>query len=356
MATYKNLRKVLNLPTLSANPSSGVNGEMYFNTTDSALYIYDGAWKKATQSSTYSYQGTQTGFCVGGGSTETNQQGIISSFSLTSDGNATSVGNVAASDNYSWGATFNGGSNGYQAGGGTGSTNKRRVDKFSMTSPGASSNVATLSADQWRGGAGTAQTFGLSFGAVGTSGLNVIQTVTFATDGVASSSYSMSTKRAWPACGNNTTHTYLLGGYNAISGAAATSVEKFAHSNDANSVAYSGTISTGSHKQATGTSSTEKVFKAGGMDSSFSNQIESIAFASEANATDLGNLLSAINNGNLTGVSGEAHGYMCGGATYNYPSGTAINNIQKLAYANSNNATDVGNLTQTTQKARCCFI
>ena len=50
MATYKNLRKVLNLPTLSASPSSGVNGEMYFNTTDSALYIYDGAWKKVTQS------------------------------------------------------------------------------------------------------------------------------------------------------------------------------------------------------------------------------------------------------------------------------------------------------------------
>ena len=50
MATYKNLRKVLNLPTLSASPSSGVNGEMYFNTTDSALYIYDGEWKKATQS------------------------------------------------------------------------------------------------------------------------------------------------------------------------------------------------------------------------------------------------------------------------------------------------------------------
>ena len=50
MATYKNLRKVLSLPTLSASPSSGVNGEMYFNTTDSALNIYDGAWKKATQS------------------------------------------------------------------------------------------------------------------------------------------------------------------------------------------------------------------------------------------------------------------------------------------------------------------
>ena len=50
MATYKNLRKVLNLPTLSESPSSGVNGEMYFNTGDSALYIYDGAWKKVTQS------------------------------------------------------------------------------------------------------------------------------------------------------------------------------------------------------------------------------------------------------------------------------------------------------------------
>ena len=50
MATYRNIRKVLNLPTLSANPSSGANGEMYFNTTDLALYIYDGEWKKVTQS------------------------------------------------------------------------------------------------------------------------------------------------------------------------------------------------------------------------------------------------------------------------------------------------------------------
>ena len=50
MAAYKNLRKVLNLPTLSESPSSGVNGEMYFNTTDSALFIYDGEWKKSTQS------------------------------------------------------------------------------------------------------------------------------------------------------------------------------------------------------------------------------------------------------------------------------------------------------------------
>ena len=162
MATYRNIRKVLNLPTLSASPSSGVNGEMYFNTGDLALYIYDGEWKKVTQSSTYSYQGSSTGFCVGGDSTEGTSQGIISSFSLTSDGNATSVGKVAASDNYSWGATFNGGSNGYQAGGGTGSTNKRRVDKFSMTSPAASSNVATLGADQWRGGAGAVGAMGVA--------------------------------------------------------------------------------------------------------------------------------------------------------------------------------------------------
>ena len=52
MATYRNIRKVLNLPTLSASPSSGVNGEMYFNTTDLALFIYDGEWKKVTQSAT----------------------------------------------------------------------------------------------------------------------------------------------------------------------------------------------------------------------------------------------------------------------------------------------------------------
>ena len=61
MATYRNIRKVLNLPTLSASPSSGVNGEMYFNTADLALYIYDGAWKKVTQSAaTPTYDWTTT--------------------------------------------------------------------------------------------------------------------------------------------------------------------------------------------------------------------------------------------------------------------------------------------------------
>ena len=61
MATYRNIRKVLNLPTLSASPSSGANGEMYFNTADLALYIYDGAWKKVTQSAaTPTYDWTTT--------------------------------------------------------------------------------------------------------------------------------------------------------------------------------------------------------------------------------------------------------------------------------------------------------
>ena len=61
MATYRNIRKVLNLPTLSASPGSGVNGEMYFNTADLALYIYDGEWKKVTQSAaTPTYDWTTT--------------------------------------------------------------------------------------------------------------------------------------------------------------------------------------------------------------------------------------------------------------------------------------------------------
>ena len=58
MATYRNISKVLNLPTLSASPSSGVNGEMYFNTTDLALYIYDGAWKKVTQTGPHTVDAT----------------------------------------------------------------------------------------------------------------------------------------------------------------------------------------------------------------------------------------------------------------------------------------------------------
>ena len=119
MATYKNLRKVLNLPTLSASPSSGVNGEMYFNTGDSALYIYDGEWKKVTQTDIRSYPilATTNAITAGGFSpfSSPNHLNLIFIINVTSEGAPTyntnnltapsflAEGLSSATDGYSFG-------------------------------------------------------------------------------------------------------------------------------------------------------------------------------------------------------------------------------------------------------------
>ena len=57
-------------------------------------------------------------------------------------------------------------------------------------------------------------------------------------------------------------------------------------------------------------------------------------FASDANATDVGNLFTGQNYGG--GSSSQAYGYMAGGGA------PKINVIQKVSFSSDGNATDVG--------------
>ena len=64
---------------------------------------------------------------------------------------------------------------------------------------------------------------------------------------------------------------------------------------------------------------------------------EKFSFASDADATDVSNLLAALKEG--VGLRGRTHGYVAGGTT----SGQ-INVIQRFSYSSTSNATDVGDL------------
>jgi hypothetical protein len=72
------------------------------------------------------------------------------------------------------------------------------------------------------------------------------------------------------------------------------------------------------------------------------NIIDKFPFASDANATDVGDLLSAAQR--TAGQSSTTHGYTSGGVS-GPSSGTRSNTIQKFPFSADANATDVGNLT-----------
>ena len=70
------------------------------------------------------------------------------------------------------------------------------------------------------------------------------------------------------------------------------------------------------------------------------NTIDKFPFASDANATDVGDLTEIIYN--MASQNSETHGYISGGRGFNQPN---MDVIQKFPFATDGNATDVGNLT-----------
>jgi hypothetical protein len=71
------------------------------------------------------------------------------------------------------------------------------------------------------------------------------------------------------------------------------------------------------------------------------NIIDKFPFASDANATDVGDLTQARSQ--ATGQSSKVSGYTSGGTV---PGPSATNRIDKFPFASDSNATVVGNLTQ----------
>ena len=79
-------------------------------------------------------------------------------------------------------------------------------------------------------------------------------------------------------------------------------------------------------------------YASGGTTGAVSNVIDKFPFASDTNATDVGNLTVARRH--AAGQSSSTYGYTSGGST-----GAYSDVIDKFPFASDTNATDVGNLT-----------
>ena len=242
-----------NDPTISTNPSGGV-GTLWVNKTSGEMYVCTNATAGAniwTNVGTgtgdvmpFVFQGTISGYV-----SSTNDIGngdIIDKFSLVSDANATDVGNLTVKRLNGAGGCSS--THGYHAGGYTGVENSS----------------------------------------------NIIDKYTFAADNDATDVGDLTVGRSYNNGQSSSTHCYATGG-------AATW-----HAN------------------------------------SESDRIDKWTTSSDANATDVGNLTLARQQ-NTAGQSSEAHGYTCGGT--HPPGATYTNRIDKFTFASNNDATDVGDLT-----------
>lgn len=165
---------------------------------------------------------------------------------------------------------------------------------------------------------------------------NVIDKFPFSTDTNATDVGDLTQGRTNVAGQSSSDNGYTSGGY-----ATSNIIDKFPFAADANATDV-GDLTVGRNAMS-GNSSSSNGYTTGGSSQGFpaidEDVIDKFPFSSDANATDVGNLLSAVRN--TSGQSSNASGYVASGGPPN------INVIQKFPFSTDANSTDVGDLLQT---------
>ena len=253
----------------------------------------------------HTFQGTVAGYVSGGDSHRIN----IEKFPFASDANATDVGDMTVyrADH----AGQSSASSGYNSGG---FPDSNVIDKFPFASNGNATDVGDLTVTRYNV---TGQSDASGF------------------DGV--SGYTSGGRASTPAASRSNV------------------IDKFPFASNANATDV-GDL-TVAREQVAGQSSTASGYTSGGrqapttpIPNNYTNIIDKFPFASNANATDVGDL-TALRIA-VVGQSSNVSGYTCGGYTRRTPQVpaplapiTMVSAIQKFPFASDSNATSVGNLT-----------
>lgn len=322
-----------------------------FYTPDGGTTIYGIESINRDETLAYVIQGSVSGYTSGGSSPGV--ENTIDKFPFASDANATDVGNLTQSRGGAGGTSSS--ESGYTAGGGTAgptsySPYSNTIDKFPFASNANATDVGNLTVS--RGGVRgiTGTTHGYSSGGKGSPAnpSNVIDKFPFASDGSATDVGDISSGTFGDAGNGSSSETF---GYHA--GLSPTfndylnRVEKFPFASDANSTNVGQLIQ--SRNGATGQSSDVSGYTSGGFTQPGANErntVDKYPFASDANAADVGDLTEARNTS--AGQSSTTYGYTSG--SRNHPADPG-NIIDKFPFASDTNATDVGDLTRLTRRS-----
>ena len=343
-------------PTLSTNPSTGV-GTKFKNTTDGEMFICTDAtagenvWTNvgagsgdvkpaAFQGETFGYH--MGGYYVSGSWTLTN---TIQKYSFTTDANATDVSDLTVGRRFAGGGKS--ATHGYAAGGHTeGAVSGNEIDKFSFSAGSNATDVGDLTTPTWCVGQAS-----MTYNYVTRGGLasdqRKIEKYAVASDGNASDIANMTFDHTSMHAGcSSATYGYTGGSQDNNTAGLGKGIDKFAFASDADAT-DAGDLTNGRYSSG-GNSSETYGYCTGGYQSGYKNIIDKWPFASDANATDVGDLLGAIGElGGNNSSSSLTYGYTAGG----YPD---TNTIQKHSFTTDGNSTDVANLYNNVINGNAC--
>ena len=296
---------------------------------------------ESTLEAYYLLAGTNYGYAAGGYNNPAGDTDSIDKWSLSSDADATDVGNLTRSLGAPTIAGSSSSTHGYAAGGlRAGVQWYDIIEKWTFASDANATDVANLTAGR-NGCAGVSSEdygFVMAGKESGDTRVNKIEKYTFASDANATDVGDVTVAREQPAGCSSASHGYCVGGYN---GGYSNVIDKVSTSSDGNATDV-GDLATNANGGAP-SSSTSHGYNAGGIGSGDAHldHINKFTFASDANATDIANL-TRVKSTPCCGATSSTHGYAAGGRLV---SGAAsVDDIDKYAHASDANATDVGNL------------
>ena len=289
------------------------------------------------------WQGTNYGYMIGGYSPTNNR---IWRYSFTSDGNATDHADAFTTLLNTHGvrsATY-----GYIIGGRTGPPEVYvdHVTKFLFVSSNNATDVANLTQARGMGFASSNATHGYMAGGYSDAPAfyNIIDKHSFSA-GTNSTDVGDLTKVWSSGCSLvSNTHGYAAGG-GTSSWTRHVDIDKWSMVSDASGTDVGNLSSGNSHYYGAGISSETTGYACGGINiaNSLIYNIEKVSFASDGNATAYSGVVSGSPSHarGLSGSSSTTHGYCSGGGTID---SAPSNIIDKFSYASEGNASDVGDL------------
>ena len=162
---------------------------------------------------------------------------------------------------------------------------------------------------------------------------DTIDKYAYASDGDASDVGNLTARTDGNACHSSETYGYAATGDHPVT----TTIWKWAFASDGDASAYSGDL-TGGGWASTGTYSKENGYTSGRNNSGpFFDTVDKFNFASENDATDVGNL--TVGRSYTASQSSETHGHCSGGS-----GGGRRDEIDRWAFASDGDATDVGDI------------
>ena len=214
------------------------------------------------------------------------------------------------------------------------------IDKFPFASDANATDVGDLTVNTYYAAGQSSDESGYNSGGLAPTltpqYINVISKFPFASDGNATDVGDLTASRRSPAGQSSNASGYSSGGQNpAQSPNTLNAIDKFPFASDGNATDV-GDLTVARYSQA-GQSSSASGYTSGGYGPAQSDVIDKFPFASDGNATDVGDL--TVGRFVMAGQSSTVSGYTSGGGA------AGVGVIDKFPFASDGNATDVGDLT-----------